>query len=338
LFYLALAVDDLLSDGKLAEARPLAVRLAEGVQDVRVLGAAARLHTLANEPEVVLTLVDRYVRASDAGTTDGLVRQREAANLLDQLTRVAAARRLSAAGPLLAAAGERYRASLRAFPDAVAPMAALLAFAGQPDSALDLLERYKSRLSPPVLATAGLGVLRAGQATPRQFQTVHAWIDTAIGSSPNSTPLKLALGELLALRPDFPAADGVFRGVLQSDPNNVFALNNLAWILASRPETAEEAIRFIDRAIALAGVSPEMLDTRARILIAAGRYDRALADLADAGGSPLRYFHLALAYSKMGKSDDAAKAFRDGRARGLTERMVHPDDLPVFVALSSQVR
>ena len=341
LFYLALAVDDLLSDGKLTEARPLASRLGEGVRDVRVLGAAARFHTLANEPDAVLTFVDRYVRAADAGTTDAAVRQREAANLLDQLTRIAAARGLSAAGPLLAAAGERYRASLRAFPEAVAPMAALLAFAGQAEPAFDVLERFKARLSPPALAAAGLAVLRAGHASPRQFQMVRGWIEAALGTDPDSVPLKLALGELLALQPNFPAADAVFRDVLKAVPDNVFALNNLAWILAPRPEAADEALRFIDRAIALAGASAEMLDTRARILISAGRYDRALSDLSDAigpGGSPLRHFHLALAYSKMGKTDDAVKAFRDGRARGLTERMIHPEDMPVFVTLSGQAK
>jgi tetratricopeptide (TPR) repeat protein len=220
-------------------------------------------------------------------------------------------------------------------------MAALLAFAGQAEPAFDVLERSKTRLSPPALATAGLAVLRTRHATPKQFQTVRGWIEAALSASPDSIPLKLALGELLALEPNFAAAEPVFRDVFKADSNNVFALNNLAWILASRAETADEALRFIDRAIALAGVSAEMLDTRARILISAGQYDRAVVELMDAigaGGSPLRYFHLAMAYSKMGKPADMEKAFRDGRARGLNERMVHPDDMPAFVVLSTQVK
>jgi hypothetical protein len=95
----------------------------------------------------------------------------------------------------------------------------------------------------------------------------------------------------------------------------------------------------VDRAIAVAGVNGEVLDTRARILIAAGHADRAAADLADAtgtGGTPLQYFHLALAYSRTGKTADAAKAFREGRARGLDVRMVHPDDVPAYAALGAQ--
>ena len=131
LFYLAVNVDDLVSDGNLDEARPLVAKLAEGAQDVRVASAAARFHTLANDPKEALGILDRYVRAADAGSADGVSRQRQAAEVLDQLSRVAAYRSIPAAKPLVDAACERYRASLRAFPDAVIPMAALLAFHGQ---------------------------------------------------------------------------------------------------------------------------------------------------------------------------------------------------------------
>jgi predicted Zn-dependent protease len=127
--------------------------------------------------------------------------------------------------------------------------------------------------------------------------------------------------------------------VLKADSKNLFALNNLAWILAARSETAAEALGLVDRAIALGGINGEVLDTRARILIAAGRPERAIADLTDAigqGGTPLQYFHLALAYSRLGKTAEAVKAFRDGQARGLGIHMIHPDDRAVFAELSSQ--
>src|SRR5207244_9705277 len=139
--------------------------------------------------------------------------------------------------------------------------------------------------------SAGVGVLRGGNASPQQFQLVNVWIDAALSAEPASIPLKLNLGELRALRQDFAAAEQIYREVLKADPKNIVALNNLAWILAPRTDAADEALRFADRAIELYGSTAEILDTRARILISAGRYDRAVADLNDAinqGGTPLR--------------------------------------------------
>jgi len=339
LFYLALVVDDLVNDDRLDEARPLVARLAGGVDDARVLAAAGRFHTLANDPAAVLALTDRFLRAADAGTADGAARQRQAADLLDRLTRLAAQRGLSGAGPLLTAACERYRASLRTFPEAVAPMTALMAFAGQVEPAFEELERQRVRLPATTLATAGVAVVRTGRATPAQVQKVKGWIESALLTSPDSVPLRLNLGELLALQGNFVDAEPIYRELLKADPSNLFALNNLAWILAARPEASAEALGLVDRAIALGGTNPEVLDTRARVLISAGRFDAALADLAGTrgpGGTPLQYFHLALAYDRMGNVAEAVRAFRQGRARGLDARMVHPADGPAYKALAAR--
>src|SRR5205823_4392763 len=155
----------------------------------------------------VLALIDRYVRAADAGTADAAGRQRQAAELLDQFSRLAAQKGLSGSKALLDGACERYRASLRAFPEAVTPMAALLAFHGEMQRAFDELERHKRNLSPTAVVTAGVAVLRSGQATPRQFQTVKGWIDEALTSTPKSLALKLNLAELHALQQDLATAE-----------------------------------------------------------------------------------------------------------------------------------
>lgn len=341
LFYLALVVDDLLAENRLDEARPIVPRLAAGVQDVRVLATAGRFHTLDNNPATVLRLTDQFVRAADPGTTDGAVRQRQAADTLDQLTRLAARKGLSGTSPLLAAACERYRASLRAFPEAVAPMATLMAYAGQVQPAFDELDRHKAGLSPTGLANAGVGIVRTGRASARQVQTVRGWIDSALATTPDSLPLKLHLGELLALQGDYSAAEPVYREVLNVDPKNLFALNNLAWILAARSETAPEALGLVERAIALGGVNGELLDTRARVLIAAGQYDRAVADLTEVvrgGGTPLQHFHLALALTRLGRTAEAVTTYRQGRERGLKAQMVHPEDRKAFVVLDAQAQ
>jgi tetratricopeptide (TPR) repeat protein len=218
-------------------------------------------------------------------------------------------------------------------------MAALLAFHGQVQQAFDELARNKSKLSQTSLVTGGVAVVRNGPATAKQFETVKGWIEEALAANPSSIPLRLNLGELHALRHDFATAENVYRDVLKIDPKNQVALNNLAWILSPRPDAADQALGYADRAIELYGPTGEMLDTRARILISAGKYDRAVADLNDAinqSGTGLRYFHLALAQMRMSKTDEAVQTFREARTRGLDPKAIHPQDLPTFKVLATQ--
>jgi len=339
LYYLSVSVDDLLSENRLDEIRASIPKLEEGVSDLRVVGSACRFHTFSNDAASVLNLIDRFVRVADAGTTDGVTRHRQAAELLDQLARLAAFKGLSCASPLLDEACERYRASRLAFPGAITQMVALMAFHGKIDPAFEELERQKSRNSPMTRVTGGVAILRCGHATPQQFQTVKGWIEEALVANAGSIPIKLSLAELHALRQDFASAETVYRDVLKTEPKNAIALNNLAWILATRPETADQAMKYADRAIELYGSSGEMLDTQGRILISAGNYDRAVADLTDAinlGGTPLRYFHLALAQLKQEKNEEAVKTFREAKRRGLDSKTIHPHDLPTYKVLEER--
>ena len=341
LVYAAARLDDLLSDNQLATAKPLADKIAAGTPDFRGLSSAARYLTLTNQAAQVLDLVEKYVRAVDPGTADAATRQRQAAELLDQLTRLSAGRGMSGYKLLLDGAAERYRAAYRAYPDAAVPLAGLLAFDGRTGAALDELSRHRSRLSSTALAAGGVAVLRSGRATAKEFQTVQRWIDDGLKLEPKAVSLRLSLAEVHALQQDFDNAEQVYRAVLKAEPKNPVALNNLAWILAPRTDAAGQAMAFADRAIELYGASGEMLDTRARILIAAGKYDRALSDLKDAlnqSPSPLRYFHLALAQWKMDRPEEAVKSFREARSRGLDAKAVHPSDLPTFQALETRLK
>lgn len=339
LLYVAIRVDDLLSDNDLKGAAKFVDRLLPGVADVRVCASAARYYTLCNEPAQALDVVERFVRSVDPGTADASARQRQAADLLDQLARVANTRNLSGAKQLVLGATERYRASQRMFPDAVTSLAALLAFDGQVGPAIDELMKSKSRLSPSTLALAGVAVIRSGHADLAQFDVVHEWLEAARKDQPRSLALLLGLGEWSALKRDFAGAEKAYRLVLQADPKSAVALNNLAWILACRSDAADQAMAFVDRAIALYGANGELLDTRARILISAGQHARAVSDLQDAinqSQTPLRYFHLALAQWKMDRKQEAIASFRDARARGLDSKLVHPDDLPAYQAMLEQ--
>jgi tetratricopeptide (TPR) repeat protein len=101
--------------------------------------------------------------------------------------------------------------------------------------------------------------------------------------------------------------------MLKSNPANFLFLNNMAWTLSEHLGRPEEAIKRAEEAIKKAGALPFILDTRGVIFTRLDKIDAALADLEaaarDLPTGPV-YFHLARAYQKKGKPDDARK-YRD---------------------------
>ena len=66
---------------------------------------------------------------------------------------------------------------------------------------------------------------------------------------------------------------------MSASPDNLEALNNLAWLLAHRAGKEQEALDLIDRAIAIAGSNPTLCDTRAVIHVQLGKTEPAIRDL-----------------------------------------------------------
>ena len=219
-------------------------------------------------------------------------------------------------------------------------VAFLYSLAGAPAEGLAFLDKSKANLGAAQLAADGVAVLAAGSATAADFGVVQGWIARALqGTQANEAALSLA--EWHGLRGDFDGAEQVYRKVLRIDPKNVIAMNNLAWLLAHRGRQLDEAKTTIDRAIGLAGTHPELVDTRARVEIAARDYAAAVRDL-DASmvesQSASRLFHLALAHSKSGGRELAAVAFRRAQLFGLSKRLLHPLEVGDYEELSRLVQ
>jgi len=340
IYYVVAFAEDCLNEGQTAEVEPFLTRLGQATNDSKATLSLAKYHAFKNQAARAIEAIDLYAQSAEAGGLDALNRSRHAAEMLDQLARLAGGRNLASSKPLLNAALEKYRLSFKAYPESAGPMAMLLAFDHQAQAALDLLTTQKASLSVRGLTTAGVAVLRVGDAGPKHFLLVKSWLDDSLKENPNSIPLKMNLAELHALQQNYAGAEPIYREVLLAEPDNVVALNNLAWMLAPRPEATAEALKCVERAIELSGTTGELLDTRARIYIARGELDRAIEDLnlaLEQSRTSLRCFHLALAQYKLLKKNEAAQAFREARSRGLDSRMVHPDDVAVFQTMASQM-
>lgn len=134
----------------------------------------------------------------------------------------------------------------------------------------------------------------------------------------------------------------LLRRCLQLDPKNIQAMNNLAILLARGPQNYGEAIQYIDRAISLAGLQPELLDSKGWILICHGDGAGAEALLRDAvsvpPGDARHHFHLALACQMQGKLDAARKSFERASDLELQANMLMPDELSRLHSLEQALR
>ena len=135
------------------------------------------------------------------------------------------------------------------------------------------------------------------------------------------------------------AAIALLRQLLEIDPRNAPALNNLAMILARQPASGKEAVELIDRALEVAGAESELLDTKGWIMLEQQRPGDAEAAneeaLALPPGNPRYRFHLSLAYDRQGKRDAASRAFLRAVDTGLERELLTPLELAEFERLKA---
>jgi tetratricopeptide (TPR) repeat protein len=337
--YLLAGLDLVVEANELAEAARWAERLLSLYPaDFRVVASVARYECKAKRPEKAFELVRDYIRAADATGTELTAKLVRAAELLDELSRRPGVARSPLGRAMVDFAVTQYETALAGRSESVVAVAGLLAADGRVNEAFAKIDRAGRVLTARSKTAAGLAALRSGGGSEKQFAQVRQWLDAGRGEEPDSVALRLSEAEFFALKHDYAAAAAAYEDVLKLDPRNVVALNNLAWILSPRPESSDRALRLISRAIQETGVTAELLDTRARVRIAARQLAPAEADLREAlrqGRTPLRLFHYALAKQSQDppRRDEAEQAFREARNRGLGPKTVHPDDLPTYRAL-----
>jgi Flp pilus assembly protein TadD len=133
----------------------------------------------------------------------------------------------------------------------------------------------------------------------------------------------------------------LFQRVLELEPNNTLALNNLATLLAERPNELGQAQKYAERAITVAGRSPALLDTLGTIFIRTSEFDRAVATLEEAVAGtttdPRYYFHLAVAYQRSRRATDARTALETAKKRGLDRAILTAGDRDLLGTLEQSL-
>jgi tetratricopeptide (TPR) repeat protein len=221
----------------------------------------------------------------------------------------------------------RYAERPNAAPEDVLLRVGCLARLGRLDEALDVCDRAWASCPPEAVGGASVAALRAGKPNPGQCARVERALRAALEKGAGNSVLLLHLADVCDLQQHYPEAQRCYRQVLEKEPGNVVALNNLAWLLAHAPAGAAEGLALIERAVQLVGPRPELLDTRALVHLALNRPDRAIADLErlnNESPSGPRYFHLARAHQAAKNREEAKAALLRATKSGFRPEQLHP--------------
>jgi tetratricopeptide (TPR) repeat protein len=225
-------------------------------------------------------------------------------------------------------------------PQAVLRLAEFLGRHGKPTEALALCDQAWQTCPADRVADTCVAVLYAARLGDEAVRHIGGRIEAALQKEPKSPTLLMHLATFKNYQGQYQEAADLYLRVLELEPKRVQALNNLAWLLAFRPNAQAEALKAIDGAIAIAGPAANLLDTRGVIHLLAGRAEQAVQDLersAEETPDPSTFFHLAQAYWRGHNRGSATAALRKATSLGLKPEDLHPLERPAYHQLASEL-
>lgn len=158
-------------------------------------------------------------------------------------------------------------------------------------------------------ADADLWLARCDLADGRKAEA-KATLLRLTGSKQLGAQASLVLGTMEQAEGKVESAIEFYRAALAYEPENVMALNNLAALLAATRENVDAALQYAKTARSLAPENPIVRDTLGWTLFRKGNYAQSVEELEGVVAvlpSALPRYHLAMAYAKMHKPEQARK-------------------------------
>jgi Flp pilus assembly protein TadD len=228
-------------------------------------------------------------------------------------------------------AAERWlRRLAKDFPDQYAPLVRWLVQQQRVDAAADLCLEAVQREKSPQAVTLLAEVLVSAAPQLLDEPSMESALAGAVQQHPDDADLLLAVSNLRLVQQRLDEAADLLQRVTEIRTDDFLAWNNLAAILAERPDQRQRALQCIDRAISLAGRPiASLLDTKAHILVQRGRFREAIILLEEVvaaadGDDPRFYFHLSVAYERIGTAEKAREALQKARELGLSNNYLTP--------------
>jgi Flp pilus assembly protein TadD len=228
------------------------------------------------------------------------------------------------------------------FPDETERLARHLVDNDAVEQAIELCLKTLRDNSSPESATLLARVLVFGNPSPETQAAAEVILAAALEEFPRDGSLLFAVGNLRLKQNRIDEAIELLQRTTECSPGHYLAWNNLAVLLAEQRGHDSEALAAIERALHVAGYNmPTLLDTKAVVLLHANQFQDAVALLEKVTASPLgndaRYFfHLAVAYHRVGASQSARQALQEANSLGLPETFLTPQEQVLLRRLSDE--
>jgi putative PEP-CTERM system TPR-repeat lipoprotein len=160
----------------------------------------------------------------------------------------------------------------------------------------------------------------------------EAYVNKWLAENPKNATIRIYLGDTAASAGNLKAAVALYRTAVDNEPNNVVALNNLAWIGSELGDS--KALGYAERAAKLAPDSAAVLDTYGTILIRQGETSKGLdylgrASTLDPGAYAVRRLKYARELVRAGQKELAKKEL--DALQALPEDFPGKSDIPALL-------
>lgn len=102
--------------------------------------------------------------------------------------------------------------------------------------------------------------------------------NTILKNDPKNTESLQSLAILLGIAERFEESAGTYKKLLELQPDNVVAINNLAWLMCENLEQPQQALELAQKGLALNSSYADLIDTRGMIYFRLGQYQKAVLD------------------------------------------------------------
>jgi len=155
----------------------------------------------------------------------------------------------------------------------------LMGTLGQYDRVAALADQHRSNAAGDMGAVlTAANILATSRNSEDRKKAIEVY-EYVVEKAPWSIDAKLGLAGACAMAGDIDRAEGLYREVLQGNPNDPQALNDLAWVLTRYRKLHTAALKLAEEGLAIAPTNRHLLDTRGEILSnLPGRLNDAKAD------------------------------------------------------------
>lgn len=275
-----------------------------------------------------------FIENPDAQPSDEAVRMRLAAARLEEFAgRLTGPKQVTFSTRFSTEAERLHRKYVVDRPDEKLRLAAFLGRNGQVDEATGIIEDNWENGNPLALAQSCVALMKDTSASQAQHQRVEKVVQNAMDKFDRHNALLLMMADVRTTQKRYTDAEKFYREIIKANKRDAVAMNNLAVLLGLRKTKLGEALKLINRAMAIAGPVGPMLDSRATVYMARAEPEKAIADLDRAiaeAATPVRLFHLAQAHQQAGRKQDAVEAMKKADSLGLKPKQLQPLELPIY--------